>query len=116
MEGKDAFAFKYPIEESGIPIKEDFEISNKFALFYSDIFKYNNNIYDFEHKLQYVNIALNLNINSEYNKSFNVSELVNAIFTLYNNGVMGGDFIHNKFLSNFPKPLYTFLLSAINSF
>ena len=49
MEGKDIFAFKYPIDESGIPIKEDFEISNKFASFYSDIFKYNN-IYDFKHK------------------------------------------------------------------
>ena len=33
MEGKDTFAFKYPIEESGISIEEDFEISSKFASF-----------------------------------------------------------------------------------
>ena len=43
-----------------------------------------------------------------------MSELVNAFFTLNFKNAMG-DFIHNKFLSNFSKSLYTFLLSAINS-
>ena len=96
MEGRPVFQFKYSLEVDGIPIINNYDVS-EFAKHFYNTFSINSEIKDNEYKNHCINIALNINYNTDYNKSFTLSELTDVLSSLRTIDAMGCDIIHNVF-------------------
>ena len=114
MENRPVFNFKYPIMDNNKLITDNIIISNLFGNYFSDIFRNQSLISNYETKLLSLQVAYNLEYNVSYNSPFTLSELQRCIIDLNVKSAMGQDSFHNSFLYHLPKGLYSVLLEAIN--
>ena len=67
-----------------------------------------------QEKLDYINSTLEITSDDDYNKPFEPHELASAIKALKTKSSMGGDMIHNLFLTHLPEKMEHKLLRIFN--